>query len=264
MDGATKEAGGLQTVSRAVLVLRCFEEGRAALTLAELTRRTGLNKATTFRLAETLSAEGLLEKDPESGVYTVSFGLISLGRALLDPEGLASLAQPVLSAAARSTGETAILSIRRGGEAIVLAEVPSAEPVRYTLGVGYRADLRVGAAGLAILAHLPEAEAGAITGSPGARTVSGAEIGAEQLLRSITEARENGYATTEGQRLKDAAGYAAPLFGVTGQVVGSIGVIMPAHRNQDAARQTRFAEAATASARQLNSLIGNGRRGAGQ
>lgn len=255
MDGATKETGGLQTVSRAALVLRCFDEGRTVLTLAELTRRTELNKATTFRLAETLVAEGLLDKDPDSGVYSVSFGLLTLGRALLDPDGLATRAQPILARAAQTSGETAILSIRRGDEAVVLAEVPSFEPVRYTLGVGYRADLRVGAAGLAILSHLPDVEAREITSAQQAHTVSGTEIGEAQLLKGIATTRANGYATTEGQRLKDAAGYAAPLFGVTGQVIGSIGVIMPAHRNQDPTVQARFASCAMKAAQQLNGML---------
>ena len=48
----------LQTVSRAVAVLRCFEGGTQVLSLSELTKRMGLNKVTVFRLAATLVHEG--------------------------------------------------------------------------------------------------------------------------------------------------------------------------------------------------------------
>jgi DNA-binding IclR family transcriptional regulator len=255
MAEGRKKAEGLQTVSRAVAVLRCFEEGRAALPLAELTRRTGLNKVTVFRLAETLAAEGMLSKDADTGVYSISYGLVALGRALLDPAGLSTHARPVLEAAQRETGETAILSLRQGNEAVVLSEIPSPEPVRYTLGTGFRADLRIGAAGLAILAQLPETEAEAVFASPGVKTAEGADIAPDEVQGHIRLARERGYATTVGQRLKDAAGYAAPLIGQNGQVIGSIGVIMPAHRNQEAARQQAFATAAKTAAQRLNAIL---------
>lgn len=256
MKQGKSEALRLQTVSRAVSVLRCFDEGQSSLSLAELTKRAGLNKATVFRLAETLTAEGLLQKDEDRGCYSISFGLVSLGRALLDPDGLGTYAEPILDTASRETGETAILHVKRRHEAAVIVEIPSPEPVRYTLGVGFRADLRVGAAGLAILAHMPEGESRAIIDGPQVRTVSGAEIGVRELRDGIRETRERGYATTTGQRLKDAAGYAAPLFGQSGQVIGSIGVIMPAHRNQIPERQAVFARTVIKAARDVNEIIG--------
>jgi ribose transport system substrate-binding protein len=50
----------LESVSRACSLLRKFEDGGEKLTLAELVRRTGLEKTIAFRLIHTLEAEGFV------------------------------------------------------------------------------------------------------------------------------------------------------------------------------------------------------------
>ncbi len=260
MNGRKEDIGGtLQTVSRAVAVLRCFDEGETSLTLAELTARTGLNKVTTFRLAETLFAEGLLNKDGRTGIYSISYGLISMARALLDPAGLISRAQPIMQAARDATGETVDINLREGREAVVVSEIHSPQPVRYTLGLGFRADLRVGAAGWAILSQLPETEVDDITAAPAVDRADGGDMSPERIRAGLDKAREQGFATTEGQRVADAAGYAAAFRGPDGAVMGSIAVIMPSSRNRDAERQALFADTVRHAADELSAVLGSGR-----
>lgn len=260
MKDRKEEPGGtLQTVSRAVAVLRCFDEGEKSLTLAELTARTGLNKVTTFRLAETLFAEGLLNKDPRTGIYSISYGLISMARALLDPAGLISRAQPIIQAAREATGETVDINLREGHEAVVVSEIHSPNPVRYTLGQGFRANLRVGAAGWAILSQLPEPEVDEILSAPNVTRADGSDLSPHQIRAELEKARHQGFATTEGQRVADAAGYAAAFRGPNGTVMGSIAVIMPSNRNREPDRQALFADTVRQTASELSNILGSER-----
>jgi len=260
MPSEAKEFGSnLQTVSRAVAVLRCFEEGALTLSLAELTRRLGLNKATVFRLATTLENEGLLNKDPATSAYSVSWGLLALGRALLNPAGLTALAQPVIKAAQEATGETAILNLREGDHAVVVREIMSPQAVRYALGVGYRADLRLGAASLAILAFLPGREAERLLDDPIPPLADGSQVTAEQVRAKLPQVRADGYCTTDSQRERDAAGFAAPFFGADGAVVGSLSVVMPVSRAREAAHRQLCADTVRASARELTTRLGGDR-----
>jgi DNA-binding IclR family transcriptional regulator len=255
-----EELGGtLQTVSRAVAVLRCFDEGATSLTLAELTRRTGLNKVTTFRLAETLVAEGLVNKDPRTGVYSISYGLISIGRALLDPSGLITRAQPIVQAARDATGETAVINLREGREAVVVSEIHSPQPVRYSLGLGYRADLRIGAAGWAVLSQIPEREVEELLAAPHVERADGSQLTPEFIRTGLAEVRRQGFATTESQRVTDASGYAAPFLGPDGAVMGSIAVIMPSSRNRDPKQRRLYAETVCHAAGELSTILGSGR-----
>lgn len=52
----------LETVSRACSLLKAFTDEQEAVTLSELSRRTGLEKTIAFRLVHTLEEEGLLIK----------------------------------------------------------------------------------------------------------------------------------------------------------------------------------------------------------
>ena len=57
---AESSTGGVTAVTRALRVLECFGMDDPQLTLAEMSRRTGMHKTTTLRLARTLAAEHYL------------------------------------------------------------------------------------------------------------------------------------------------------------------------------------------------------------
>jgi len=246
----------MQTISRAILLLRCFEEGADSIPLAELTRRAGLNKVTTYRLAEALVKEGLLNKSADSSFYSISYGLISLGRALLDPLGLISSAQPILKAVQEATGETAIINLREGQYAVVLGEILSPQPVRFSLGLGYRVDLRVGAAGWAILSKMQDWEVRDILESSAVLHADGSTMQVSEIEAGLSQTSERGFAMTNSQRVRDAAGYAAPFLGPGGVVAGSLAVIMPSSRNKKAERQELFINTICRAASDLTSLLG--------
>jgi IclR family KDG regulon transcriptional repressor len=255
----SKESLYVQTVSRAILLLRCLEEGRISLSLAELTRRTGLNKSTVYRLAETLLAEGVLDKNSDTAVYSISYGLISLGRALLDPSGLSSRVQPILREIQQATDETAMINLRDGLQAVVISEVLSPQLVRYSLGTGFRADLRVGAAGWAILAEMIEAEVEAILAKPLSGFSEGVTFPADEIRSELESVRKRGYANTQDQRVPDAAGYAAAFYGPDGSVLGSVAVIMPSSRNQTKVRKKLFSDTILRAAKDISSMMGASR-----
>lgn len=223
----------LQTVSRAVAVLRCFEGGAQVMSLAELTKRMGLNKVTVFRLATTLVQEGLLKQSPRSGTLSISYGLIALGRSLLDPEGLTSVARPALLKAREATGESINLNVREGWEAVVVQAVDSKQSIRYVLDVGYRSDLKIGAAGLAILAFMDEKFIeNALKNSPPSTLSDGSAVDIEALRIQLQEIKRQGYARTIGQRAQGAVGIAVPFFDQSGEVLGSVSVIGPVFRGE--------------------------------
>lgn len=57
----------LETVSRACDVLKCFKDNEESLKLRDIVQRTGLNKTIAFRIAHTLSEQGLLERTANLG-----------------------------------------------------------------------------------------------------------------------------------------------------------------------------------------------------
>lgn len=71
---------GVAAVERALTVLTAFRRGDGALSLAELTERTGLVRSTIMRLAVSLQRHRLLARLPD-GSYRLDAEALRLGTA---------------------------------------------------------------------------------------------------------------------------------------------------------------------------------------
>ncbi len=229
-----KKTGGgstLQTVERAVQVLRCFEGGEKSLSLGELTKLLGLNKVTVFRLANTLLLEGLLAYDKEKARYRISFGLVSLGRKLLDLDGLRDAAHQAMEEARSLTNETICLSIQERGEQVVVYSLPSQQPVRYVLEIGSRGTIFNGAAGQCLLVGKTEIELEKMLEGNGFVHTSDTSITSmKALLEKINFIKSNGYCLSHGERIAEAAAAAAPIYAPDHSVAGVLSIVMPENR----------------------------------
>jgi DNA-binding IclR family transcriptional regulator len=112
-----------------------------------------------------------------------------------------------------------------------------------------------GASGKAILAALPEAELAEYLSRAALTPLTSATIiDAVELQRQVRAARASGVASSRGERIPGAVGVAAPVFGPSGRVVGSVLVTIPEFRHAPdaAARATALVRA---GARDLNGLF---------
>lgn len=87
-------------ISRAFDVLRCYTPAQPLLGISELSRKTGLPKATVARLTYTLASLGYLYRVPPSSKYRLGWGLLSLGYPLLTSMPLRQVARPAMHALA--------------------------------------------------------------------------------------------------------------------------------------------------------------------
>ncbi|SFQ25763.1 transcriptional regulator, IclR family [Nitratireductor indicus] len=249
----------LQTVSRAVALLRCFEGGARTLSLGQLTQIMGLNKVNVLRLAQSLTEEGLLDKNPKDGRYSISYGVLALARQLFNPDDLIARAMPILERAQAATQETVTLNLREGTEAVIIHEIVSHKPIKYSLGVGYRADLRLGGVGLAILSALGDEEVARVLSTRAPKFASGGAATRSFIEEELAVVRTNGCAETTGQRELDATGHAAPFTGPDGNVLGAVGVLLPSSRNRDEVHRQRCRKAVLEAGRALTALLASGR-----
>ncbi|USG62484.1 IclR family transcriptional regulator [Sneathiella marina] len=224
----------LQTVSRAVRVLRCFDGGSLDLSLKELTERMALNKVTVLRLARTLVMEGLLVHDSRTGLYRLSFGCIGLARKLVNRDGLFECALTYMEEVRQNTNETVCLIVREELDRVTTHSLPSFQQVRFVLEVGDRRPVYMGAAGQCLISELSESELETIFAQaddrPGQeyKAVSKAEA-----LDRLALVRKRGWAIGRGEWSSEAAGAAAPIHGSDGTVRGAISVVMPITRAAD-------------------------------
>jgi DNA-binding IclR family transcriptional regulator len=202
---SSADSGGVAAVDRALLLLASFRTGDRSLSLAELADRAGLVKSTTLRLLASLAHFGFVRK-LEDGRYALGPEVARLQAIYTASFSLEGAVMPVLRDLVRRTRESAIYHVRQGDARLCLYRVDSPQPLRDHAQVGDLLPLDRGAGGRVLLAF------------SGARGAVYERIRHEKVAAIV------------GDRSKDLAGIAAPVFKAGGELAGAITLTMPAAR----------------------------------
>ncbi len=218
-EGSTNP--GTQVVHRVGQLLRAVAGREEGSTVAELATETGLTRPTVHRLLTGMAEEGLVDRAAGTGVWQLGPELYVLGAVAAHRYPIRELAGPSLRRLAEATGESAFLSVRRGLETVCLARVEGAFPIRsHVLYEGLRLPLGVASAGLAILAHLPDAEVDRVlAATAGARAEWGPLHTPERIRSLLADVRREGFAVNPGLIVEGSWGMAAAVFDATGAPV---------------------------------------------
>jgi len=212
-----------RVVEKAVAVLDCLARDADELGVSELARRLGFGKSTVHRLLATLVRHDLVRVNPRTRRYRLDFGVLRFSTALLEQFDIRGEALPHLRALRDATGETASLVIRQNAERIHLEQVKGAHEVAFSLDVGTRVPLFVGAAGKALTAWLEEAElAELLELAPPTRR--------DELVRELELTRERGFAVAVAERFAHVVSVAAPVRSHDGAVIAALNVAGPESR----------------------------------
>lgn len=230
---------GLQSVQRAAAVLeviaRYAEDG---CRLTDVIRETELGKATAHRFLRALEVLGLVEIDEISGRYFIGMRLVALGTAAGNRFGLIRRVRPSLQRLAEVTADTVYLSFRAGNHAVCIAREEGAFPIKtLTLGVGSRRPLGIGAAALALLAYLPDAEIDRLLGLNEGEI---REFGMDRatMWEMVETSRRCGYALNNGRFVQGMSAVALPIVNNDGHYVASIAVAAIDSRMTSERRET--------------------------
>jgi DNA-binding IclR family transcriptional regulator len=232
------ESKGTETATRVADVLLLFTDGPPTLGVTAIARSLGLSKTVVHRTLSSLVERGFLVSDPRTRGYALGPSLASLGARALRDSGLRSAAMPAMRRLHDVTGETVTVSARVPGGRVYLDQVESTREIKMTVELGRRFPLHAGSSSSCILAFLPDGEReeflhGSLEALTG-KTITDPD----ELRRRIDAVRAAGVAQSDGERQQGAGSVAAPVFGVDGNVVGSISVCGPAYRMQRETRET--------------------------
>jgi DNA-binding IclR family transcriptional regulator len=210
---------GTAVVSRAAALLRALGDSDAAgATTSSLARTVDLPRATTHRLLTSLSEEGLVDRTPATGHWVLGPELYVLGSVAAQRYDLASRAGDILGGLARSTGESAFLSARRGDETVVLSAVEGTFPLRsHVLHPGKRLPLGIASAGIVILAHLPDEEMDRYLDAVDLVDEWGPEHSAADIRGRIAQTRIDGYSVNPALLVEGSWGIGAAIFDRAGR-----------------------------------------------
>ncbi len=194
-------------------VLHTIAESPCAL--AELCDRTGLPRATAYRLAAALEVHRLLARDDE-GRWCLGPAVTELASHVNDPLLAASAA--VLPALRETTDESVQLYRREGTSRVCVAALEPSAGLRDTVPVGARLPMTAGSGAKVLLAHSDAATQKAVL--PAAKFTD----------RTLAEVRRRGWAQSVAEREPGVASVSAPVRDSRGVVIAAISVSGPVDR----------------------------------
>lgn len=205
---------GNQVLSRAAALLRAIAGGGSSgLSTTEAATAAGVPRPTAHRLLTALDGEGMVDRNAQTGRWSLGPELYLLGASASSRYDISSQARDVVDVLARQTGESVFLSAHRGDETVCVSSREGSFPLRsHVLYEGIRFPLGVASAGLAILTHLPARDADDYFARNDIRTRWG-EPHSENLVRErMASTRATGYAVNPGLIVEGSWGIGAAVF----------------------------------------------------
>jgi IclR family acetate operon transcriptional repressor len=233
--GISTARGGVQSIDRAVAILRCFDSRHPELGITEIANMTGLSTSTAHRILVAMATNRLVRQTPDRR-YGLGPLLVQLANNGAIPTTFRDVAVPFMASLRDEVDETVGLhELLSSGERAVIDQAESRQELRrhYT-DIGLPVPLHHGAAGKAILSVLPwERQVWWLSRSIDAVTPA-TITDPEQLRAELAEVRERGWARTNAERTAGIRAVAAPIFDHLGAVVGAIGLSVPTMRMSNA------------------------------
>ncbi|MFF8728104.1 IclR family transcriptional regulator C-terminal domain-containing protein [Streptomyces sp. NPDC015171] len=198
----------VESLARGLTVLTAFGEGRAALSLTDVARATGLSRATARRALLTHEHLGLLAAHDDR-TFTLTPRVLDLGFPPLSRLSLPRLAEPHLRALADQVREPTALAVL----------TPDGTEIQYTAGAGASRVLTV---------HIPVG-----TRLPATATSLGRVLLADTATRrspDLAEIRTRGHALVDEELESGLRSIAVPVRDRSGRAVAALNVATHAAR----------------------------------
>lgn len=221
--------GSVRSVERTLDLLVALEMSGRPVGVSELARGVDIPKATALRLLSVLGRRGFVQK--EQGRYRLGTAVVTLAGAFLTGDSLSRLSLPILEELALASGETVSLSVRHGFDRVVIQRVNSPHRLRYTIRIGQRLPLELGASGRVLAAGMPRDLLQSFLDQLGSiRLATGETVTKESFTRNLEQIRQQGFTISREERERGVISIAAPVLARSGGTLAAIAVTGPVGR----------------------------------
>ncbi|MGS1096775.1 IclR family transcriptional regulator (plasmid) [Aquamicrobium terrae] len=221
----------IQSFARGLAVILAFGPGRREMNLPELAAETGMSKSAVQRFAFTLETLGYLRKNPETKRYALTPKVIELGYRYLLIDPVLERASPYLLELNRKCGENINISEPDGTDMVYVGRFPGFHYMPVYMPIGRRLPMFCTSAGRAYLAALSQDEAADIIDRSSLEKFTPTTVtDRQELLDLVEKARQQGYATANGEYYQGDLGIGIVIRGHNSEPVAVINISAPSSR----------------------------------
>lgn len=205
-------------------ILRHLGDTGSRAGVSRIARDLGLNPSTCFNLLRTLVHEGVVSFDAGTKTYALALGVVELAKGALEQASYARFMRPHLEAVSARHRVTATLWQRAAADRMVLVDRSESDAaMRVHMQVGQRLPLYVAAFGRCMAAHSGLSRQALREVFRGLRWENPPSF--EAWLRSVKQAREDGYAVDAGHFVRGATTVSSVVLDAAGAPVMALSAV---------------------------------------
>lgn len=220
----------VNALARGLEVIRAFTRSTPSMTLADVARATGMNRATVRRFLLTLVAEGYANSDGKQ--FALKPKVLELGYAALSSMKFLDVVQPAVERLAEQIGESCFAAILDGEDVVYVATAtPSGRLINIGLSVGSRSPAHCVSTGRILLAALPERARLKYLDTATLRKMTANTVTSKVKLRAlIEETNAKGWSVCDQELEIGLRSISVPIRDHSGEVLAALNVACPSSR----------------------------------
>lgn len=225
-----KEFASVQAVDRALLLLQFVAESSVPISLGELTKKSNMNRTTTWRLIGTLENHGYVERDPYTKGYLLGYAATKLATQVSHYGSLVRRSRPIMEALRDETQETVSLSVPKYNSTLTVDQLDPVHSVRIANYVNEYLPLHCTSNGKVLLSFLPDDELNVFLNQPLEKMTPLTITDPKQLLEEIRNVQKQGYGSVFGELDPNENGTTVPILDHKHQLIAFLAVGGPNFR----------------------------------
>lgn len=244
----------MTSLARGLAVLRAFSDQRKSLTIAQISHKTGIPRASVRRCLYTLKQLGYA--DSESNNFSLKPKVLTLGYSYLSSTPLTMSAQPCLNRISRTLNESCSLAVMDDNEVLYIARSATSRIMSAALNTGSRLPAYCTALGRVMLAHMPEDALQRYLDKVKLRAFTDRTmVSAKRLKEILADVRKSGYALIDEELEAGLRSIAVPVCGASGTVLAALNAGVQSTRVGMRQMEEEFLPVLQKGARELSALL---------
>jgi IclR family pca regulon transcriptional regulator len=222
-EAVASDPSFMMSLARGLSVLQAFSDQRRSLTIAQISHRTGIPRASVRRCLHTLIKLGYAEADGNN--FSLKPKVLTLGYSYLSSTPLTVSAHPYLNHISRTLNESCSLAVLQDDEVLYVGRSATSRIMSVSLTTGSRLPAYCTALGRVMLANLPPHELeGYLERVPLKAMTDKTVVSKTRLKEILAEVRVAGYAMIEEELEIGLRSIAVPVRGASGRVLAALNV----------------------------------------
>ena len=221
-----------RSVERALSILLYVCQSEMPVGLAEISRSTGLDKATALRLLKTLADADMVSFEQGTKNYIQGPGIYNFW-----PSEIRKICRPFMYQLLEQVNESICIIVPRGSKRVCIDAIEPERELRIVAPIGRELPIVMGASGRVFMAYKDKKQVQNIfDSSEKAATQLSAEfskVGTKDYMEQLEEIRNTGFAYNVGEVALDTSTIAAPVFDALGNTAAALVVRGPSTRMDD-------------------------------